>query len=173
MIEVAGQRQSGGRGRPTHLYSLTQQARAHNLDQLAGALLDELLEDLQPTERLAALKRIAKRLGGQSTAARQPDATPECLCNEIKWIELPGALGSAFFGSPAGACPLPLRRDLAPTPRAVPARRQPAGGYAGRLCHSNCQTGSQPAGRQSVHIYDWYGIMVKAACITWGTQHVS
>ncbi len=69
VIEVAGQRPGGGRGRPTHLYSLTQQARAHNLDQLADALLEELLEDLQPAERLAALKRIAKRLGGQPSAS--------------------------------------------------------------------------------------------------------
>ena len=69
VIEVAGQRLSGGRGRPIYLYRLTQQARAHNLDQLAGALLGELLEDLQPTERLAALKRIANRLGGQPLAS--------------------------------------------------------------------------------------------------------
>lgn len=64
-IEISSQRPGGGRGRPTHLYSLTQQARAHNLDKLAGALLDELLAGLQPEAQLAALQRIAIRLGRQ------------------------------------------------------------------------------------------------------------
>jgi predicted ArsR family transcriptional regulator len=64
-IEIIEQRPGAGRGRPTHLFALTQQARAHNLDRLADALLRELLEGLQPEERLAALRRVARRLGGQ------------------------------------------------------------------------------------------------------------
>jgi predicted ArsR family transcriptional regulator len=64
-IEIVEQRPGAGRGRPTRLYALTRQAQAHNLDRLADALLQELLEGLQPEERLAALRRIARRLGGQ------------------------------------------------------------------------------------------------------------
>jgi predicted ArsR family transcriptional regulator len=64
-IEIVDQRTGAGRGRPTRLYALTQYARAHNLEKLADALLQEMLEGLQPEERLEVLKRIASRLCGQ------------------------------------------------------------------------------------------------------------
>jgi predicted ArsR family transcriptional regulator len=62
-IELVDQRRGAGRGRPTRLYALARQAHAHNLDKLAGVLLQELLEGLQPEERMAAILRIADRLG--------------------------------------------------------------------------------------------------------------
>jgi predicted ArsR family transcriptional regulator len=68
-IEIIDQRPGAGRGRPTRLYALTRQARAHNLDKLAGVLLQELLEGLQPAEQMAALARVADRLGQQAEAA--------------------------------------------------------------------------------------------------------
>jgi predicted ArsR family transcriptional regulator len=66
VIEIAGYRPGGGRGRPAQLYSLTQQAHAHNLDKLADALLENLLEGLTPEEQLAALRQIATRMGSQA-----------------------------------------------------------------------------------------------------------
>lgn len=69
VIEGAGQLRERRRGRPTRLYHLARQAHAHNLDSLAEALLDELLEGLTPAERQAALRRIARRLGNPSTSS--------------------------------------------------------------------------------------------------------
>ena len=58
-VEIVEQRQGAGRGRPTHFYALTRQAQAHNLDGLAGALLQELLEGLPRRSAARALRRIA------------------------------------------------------------------------------------------------------------------
>ena len=68
VVEIVERSSDGGRGRPTQLYGLTQQTRSHNLHKLADALLQELLEGLQPEERLAALERVASRLGEQAAA---------------------------------------------------------------------------------------------------------
>jgi len=62
VIQTIGQRPASGRGRPTHLYSLTHQAQRHNLDGLASAMLDEFINTLSPTERNLALERLGNRL---------------------------------------------------------------------------------------------------------------
>lgn len=64
VVEVAGQRSPQGRGRPTQLYTLTQQSRRNNLGGLANALLEELLGLLPEEERAAILMRTAERLAG-------------------------------------------------------------------------------------------------------------
>ena len=86
-IEILEQRPGAGRGRPTRLYALAQQARAHNLDKLADALLLELLEGLQPEERLSALGRIAGRLGKQSGGGNLTQRLNACvrLLNEMNY----------------------------------------------------------------------------------------
>jgi predicted ArsR family transcriptional regulator len=68
-VEIVEQRQGAGRGRPTQFYALTRQAQAHNLDGLAGALLQELLDGMPPEERRAALRRVAMRIVQQPSGA--------------------------------------------------------------------------------------------------------
>jgi predicted ArsR family transcriptional regulator len=62
VVQIAGERPSDGRGRPTHLYSLVEQVKGHNLDGLASALLQESLETLPEEERKMTLERVANRL---------------------------------------------------------------------------------------------------------------
>ena len=76
-VQVIGRRPSQGRGRPALIYGPSQQALGHNLDLLAGALLDEIQaktdEDQNPF-----LTRLAKKLATpyrlwQSAATLQID----------------------------------------------------------------------------------------------------
>jgi len=67
VVQIAGERPADGRGRPTYLYSLTEELQSHNLDGLARALLQELLEALPEQERMLALGRVADRLVDRST----------------------------------------------------------------------------------------------------------
>ncbi len=66
-IEVVDQRSGAGRGRPTCLYALTRQTRAHNLDELAGVLLHELLEGLNPRNRWLPLRGSRTAWGNRLT----------------------------------------------------------------------------------------------------------
>jgi predicted ArsR family transcriptional regulator len=68
-LEGLGERAIGNRGRPTRLYALSRQTAAHNLDGLAGALLQELVDSTPPQVREHFLKKIAVRLGAQDTPA--------------------------------------------------------------------------------------------------------
>lgn len=61
-IEVVGQRLARKRGRPVILYSLKQQIAQNNLDSLAGALLNELLENTSAAETASKLRKVAHRL---------------------------------------------------------------------------------------------------------------
>jgi predicted ArsR family transcriptional regulator len=70
VVQIAGERPANGRGRPTHLYGLTEEVQEHSLDRLADALLREFIEVLPDSERASALERIANRLiEPKSTAA--------------------------------------------------------------------------------------------------------
>jgi predicted ArsR family transcriptional regulator len=62
LVEMVGFRPGKGRGRPTQMYSLSAKAQGHNLDRLAGILLDELLSGLGDDERQARIKAISSRL---------------------------------------------------------------------------------------------------------------
>jgi predicted ArsR family transcriptional regulator len=64
VVEIAGQRPSRGRGRPTQIFTLTQQAQQHNLDGLASALLHEFVEARPLEEGSSHLLQVAKRLKG-------------------------------------------------------------------------------------------------------------
>ena len=72
-VEVIAQQPPQGRGRPAHLYNLTQQAHRHNLDGLASALLTTYLSVQAPEGRSARFKQIAQRLA--STASLKPAAS--------------------------------------------------------------------------------------------------
>lgn len=62
VVQTIGQRPASGRGRPTHLFSLTDQVSRNNLDILASALLDEFVNNLSPSERKKVLERLTDRL---------------------------------------------------------------------------------------------------------------
>jgi predicted ArsR family transcriptional regulator len=62
MVEVVGQEEAGGRGRPTHIYMSTRTAQEHNLDMLAGALLAEFIGRDSPQQQTARLRSLAQRL---------------------------------------------------------------------------------------------------------------
>jgi predicted ArsR family transcriptional regulator len=63
-VEVVGERPTSKRGRPALLYTLSKQARQHNMNGLSSALLDELLKPLPPDEQEQALQRIAQHMIG-------------------------------------------------------------------------------------------------------------
>lgn len=62
LVEVIGKRAGPGRGRPSNLYGIAEQAVGNNLSRLAGALLDELLADRTPAEVQVGIERLAARL---------------------------------------------------------------------------------------------------------------
>lgn len=67
-IQISAERASGERGRPTLLYSLAQQARAHNLGGLASALLSVLTQAGGEEGRLRMLDEVAQQMAGQPEA---------------------------------------------------------------------------------------------------------
>jgi predicted ArsR family transcriptional regulator len=72
VVKLAGRQPTTQRGRPTMLYTLAAKANQHNLDQLASALLNELLEGLPPEQKLTVFRHIARRISDASAA----DTTP-------------------------------------------------------------------------------------------------
>ncbi|MBN1452721.1 MAG: helix-turn-helix domain-containing protein [Anaerolineales bacterium] len=60
MVEVVGQVEPEGRGRPALIYMPTRTAQEHNLDTLASALLGEILASLEG--QVDRIKNLAKRL---------------------------------------------------------------------------------------------------------------
>lgn len=79
VIEEAGSLPPAGPGRPSSLFTLTQTAREHNLEKLASALLEELLEGKMAAERNAILERIASRLASSSTSTSLPQRLLETV----------------------------------------------------------------------------------------------
>ena len=77
LVEVFGQRTPKGKGRPTNLYSLSEKVRGQNLDKLAHAVLQELLQGLPQQEQGGVLQRIADRMteGTPSETARKINRT--------------------------------------------------------------------------------------------------
>lgn len=62
VVQIIGLRPTSGRGRPTHLFSLTDRVSRNNLDILASALLREFISTLPVSERKKALERLADHL---------------------------------------------------------------------------------------------------------------
>ena len=67
-VEVVGQTEPDGRGRPTHIYMLTRTAQPDGLAALARALLDELSATRNPAQREARLGRVAEVLRADAGA---------------------------------------------------------------------------------------------------------
>lgn len=66
-VNIVGKRQPEGRGRPTQIFSLTEQVQENNIGKLLEILLLEfILEDNEETQR-ANLKRVAERLAENYT----------------------------------------------------------------------------------------------------------
>jgi predicted ArsR family transcriptional regulator len=61
-IEIVGQNQTIGRGRPTTLYMPTRQAQKHSLDVLLRILLDDIQSIGSSRQRESKIKRLAERL---------------------------------------------------------------------------------------------------------------
>ncbi len=70
VVHVVAERHAGNRGRPTLIYSLSEQAHAHNLDGLASALLDELIFADKAEENLLSLAKVAQRMAGHAVPAQ-------------------------------------------------------------------------------------------------------
>ncbi len=67
LVEVIGERRSGGRGRPEQLYRLSGMAVGDNLGLLAGALLNELQANLGKKGETALLQGLARYLAGKES----------------------------------------------------------------------------------------------------------
>jgi len=61
-VEIVGEQPPRGRGRPRHLYSLSQKAKGHNLNGLAHTLLEEHLNDLTSQQKQDRIGNIAAQL---------------------------------------------------------------------------------------------------------------
>jgi predicted ArsR family transcriptional regulator len=62
VVEAIGEQTAGKRGRPARLFTLTSLTRQHNLDELANALLDELLDQKSPADQQVLIRQIARIL---------------------------------------------------------------------------------------------------------------
>jgi predicted ArsR family transcriptional regulator len=73
-IQVSGEIPAESRGRPSFVYSLASQTSQHNLDRLAGLLLDEIL--IAPADGgQSRLERVARRLAGDPLSDRKTSLT--------------------------------------------------------------------------------------------------
>jgi predicted ArsR family transcriptional regulator len=61
-VEVVGQNQPEGRGRPPFLYMPTKQTQKHSLDVLLSALLEDIQLAGSSRQRESKIKRLAERL---------------------------------------------------------------------------------------------------------------
>jgi predicted ArsR family transcriptional regulator len=77
VIEIIGERQAGGRGRPSQVYRRTR--RAHNLDALASALLDASLDDRSDDEQSRFLTEIVSRISADDEGGRGETHLPQRL----------------------------------------------------------------------------------------------
>lgn len=60
LVEAVGKRPPAGKGRPAVLYSLSEGVLGHNLDRLAAALFDKLLEGISPGDQTSRLRALAE-----------------------------------------------------------------------------------------------------------------
>jgi len=65
-VEVIGQTEPDGRGRPTLIYALTREAQPDGLAALARALLDELAATRSPAQLEARIARVAELLRAEA-----------------------------------------------------------------------------------------------------------
>jgi len=61
-IRIIGQRPKAGKGRPTQIFSASQQSAQNNLEQLTDTLLYTLLSTAQPDGRSALIHEIARQM---------------------------------------------------------------------------------------------------------------
>lgn len=66
-VEIIGEKPASGRGRPTQLYTPTNQTQSDPINILMNALLNEIRSSRSKRQRDNRLKRIAKRLAGFSS----------------------------------------------------------------------------------------------------------
>jgi len=74
LVQLAGQRPSPGKGRPSRLYRPSEQRLGHNLDQLAAALLALLKSRSSSIELEPALSALAEQIAGPAWQPRQRGA---------------------------------------------------------------------------------------------------
>lgn len=67
-VVAVGEKPPRGRGRPQRLFALPR--RGEGTDRLAGHLLDQVLNPLEPNQKAEFLRALAVRLGGEPTPAR-------------------------------------------------------------------------------------------------------
>jgi predicted ArsR family transcriptional regulator len=72
LVEVAGQKENGGRGRPTLQYMLSKKRQKHNLDHLAGALFAQTVGKREGKGREKRLKALATRM---TADAQEPNGS--------------------------------------------------------------------------------------------------
>jgi predicted ArsR family transcriptional regulator len=84
VVRTTGQRPPSGRGRPVHLFSLTERVQRNNLGVLASALLEEFINTQPPTERGAALEKLANRLA--NTPIDQVSNLPKRLFRAVAYL---------------------------------------------------------------------------------------
>jgi predicted ArsR family transcriptional regulator len=70
-VEVIGQNEPNGRGRPNLIYIPTRQSQEHGLDLIADVLLDNLVEKKSSKQRESGLQQIADRLRAEISASNQ------------------------------------------------------------------------------------------------------
>jgi predicted ArsR family transcriptional regulator len=62
LVAEIGRRPPRGKGRPEHLYGLSEQAAGHNLNHLACGLLDEMLAGVSEERKVQLLNRLAEHM---------------------------------------------------------------------------------------------------------------
>jgi DeoR family transcriptional regulator, suf operon transcriptional repressor len=62
LVTIVGRRPPRGKGRPEHLYGLSEQVAGHNLDRLASVLLNEMLTGVTEEQRVQVLSRLADQM---------------------------------------------------------------------------------------------------------------
>jgi predicted ArsR family transcriptional regulator len=75
LLQVVAARPVSGKGRPAHIFAISEQALGDNLDLLAGILLDRLASQTEAEQLESALKQLATQLASRMAAGGKQSET--------------------------------------------------------------------------------------------------
>ena len=75
LLQVVADRPASGKGRPAHIFAISEQALGNNFDLLAGVLLDLLTRQTDPQQVDNVMKELAGQLANRMVASNKQAGT--------------------------------------------------------------------------------------------------
>jgi len=78
LLQVVADRPASGKGRPAHIFAISEQALGDNFDLLSGVLLDQIARQMDPQQLDDVLRQLSGQLASRmSTPGKLAEATPK------------------------------------------------------------------------------------------------